>query len=117
MTLRQFGLILFLAAVGLKAGGSLGGVLDATMLPSFALGALVSIVAASSCVVIGHLVFKIPLGVVVGIMAGQQTQPAVLAFAVEKTGRETPNAGYAAVYPLAMIAKILLAQLLLHTSG
>jgi putative transport protein len=98
----------------LKAGGGIGGALDATLLPSFALGALITTVASSTCMLVGRLLFKIPLSVVVGILAGQHTQPAVLAFAVDKNRRETPNVGYAAVYPLAMIAKILLAQLLLH---
>ncbi|MER3461722.1 MAG: hypothetical protein C4342_01450, partial [Armatimonadota bacterium] len=48
-----------------------------------------------------------------GVLAGLQTQPAVLAFALEKTGSEQPNLGYATVYPLAMLLKILLVQLLL----
>jgi putative transport protein len=47
------------------------------------------------------------------MLAGLQTQPAILAFALEQTGNELPNVGYAAVYPVALIAKILLAQLLL----
>ena len=49
-----------------------------------------------------------------GVVAGVCTQPAVLAFASEKT-RDDPdvNVGYATVYPLAMIAKIVVAQVLL----
>jgi putative transport protein len=42
-----------------------------------------------------------------------QTQPAVLAFSVEQAGDDLPNTGYAAVYPVATIAKIVLAQILL----
>ena len=60
---------------------------------------------------LGHRVLRIPLGVMVGTMSGIQTQPAVLAFAVEKTGRDLPNVGYATVFPLAMMTKIVLAQL------
>jgi putative transport protein len=48
--------------------------------------------------------------VLAGIAGGLVTQPAVLAFAVEQTGSDLPNTGYATVYPVATITKILLAQ-------
>ena len=54
-----------------------------------------------------------PLSLLTGMLAGLQTQPAVLGFALEQTGNDLPNIGYATVYPVAMIAKIFLAQLLL----
>ena len=47
------------------------------------------------------------------MVAGIQTQPAVLGYALEQTGDEQPNLGYAAVYPVALIVKIVLAQILL----
>ncbi len=47
------------------------------------------------------------------MLAGLQTQPAVLGFALEQTGNDLPNVGYATVYPVATIAKILFAQVLL----
>jgi len=53
------------------------------------------------------------MGIATGMLAGLQTQPAVLSFALEQTGDDSPNLGYATVYPVAMIAKILLAQVLL----
>jgi putative transport protein len=115
LTLRQFGAVLFLAGVGLKAGGALGTTTSGAMvLQLFGVGALVSGFAALSVMLVGRFVMKIPVSVLVGILAGLETQPAVLAFAVEKAKRDVPNIGYAAVYPLAMIAKILLAQALLH---
>ena len=47
------------------------------------------------------------------VVAGIHTQPAALAFAGERAGSEQPSLGYASVFPLATIAKILLAQVLL----
>ena len=47
------------------------------------------------------------------MLAALQTQPAVLSFAHEQTENDLPNIGYATVYPLAIIAKVLIAQLLL----
>ena len=47
------------------------------------------------------------------MLSGLQTQPAVLGYSLEQTKNDLPNIGYATVYPVAMIAKILLAQLIL----
>jgi putative transport protein len=47
------------------------------------------------------------------MLSALQTQPALLGFALEQTNNDQPNIGYAAVYPAATIAKIVLAQLLL----
>ena len=46
------------------------------------------------------------------MVAGVHTQPAVLGYALEQTRNDVPNLGYAAVYPAATIAKLLLVQLL-----
>jgi putative transport protein len=115
LTLRQFGLVLFLAGVGLQAGSQLAGTLaDGALLSTVAAGALVTLVSALTTMLIGYHFLRIPLSVLVGTVAGLQTQPAVLAYALDKTGRDTPNVGYTTVFPLAMIAKIMLAQGLLQ---
>jgi putative transport protein len=48
-----------------------------------------------------------------GMMSGIQTQPACLAYATEQTLSNAPNVWYASVYPMSMIAKLILAQLLI----
>jgi putative transport protein len=118
LTLRQFGLVLFLAGAGLQAGSVLASALGQGVVVRMLLaGAIISLASALLTVVIGHRVLRIPLSVVVGMLAGVQTQPAVLAYALEKTGRDAPNVGYASVFPIAMISKILLAQLILQVAG
>ena len=118
ITLRQFGLVLFLAGAGLQAGAVLGGTLEhGTLFCMLASGALVALVCSLLTVFVGHRLLRIPLSVVVGMLAGIETQPAVLAYAIEKTGRDLPNVGYASVFPIAMISKILLAQLILRAAG
>lgn len=114
MTLRQLGLVLFLAGVGLRAGASLSQQSDVGVWSLVLVGATVTAFVVTVTVFVGYRLLKIPLGVLVGMLAGIQTQPAVLAFALEKTERELPNLGYASVFPLAMIGKILLAQLALQ---
>jgi len=118
LTLRQFGLVLFLAGAGLQAGAVLASALGQGVLVRMLLaGAIISVLSALLTVVIAHRFMRIPLAVVLGMLAGIQTQPAVLAYALEKTGQETPNVGYASVFPMAMISKILLAQLILQATG
>ncbi|HET7541247.1 MAG TPA: TrkA C-terminal domain-containing protein [Polyangiaceae bacterium] len=118
LTLRQFGLVLFLAGAGLQAGAVLNGALaQGVVLKMLGAGAVISLSTGLLTVVLGHGLMRIPLSVVVGMLAGIQTQPAVLAYALEKTGHDRPNVGYASVFPIAMITKILLAQLILRVMG
>lgn len=114
LTLRQLGLILFLAGIGTRSGFAFAQTLaQGEGLKLFLTGALVTVIAALLTVWIGHRWLKIPMGVLGGVLAGLQTQPAVLAFALERTENDQPNLGYATVYPFAMLLKILLVQLLL----
>jgi len=118
LTLRQLGLVLFSAGVGVKAGSILGGTLSPGLVVQTALAGLgVTTVTLVVAIFVGHRWLRIPLGVMVGALAGIQTQPAVLAYALEKTGKELPNQGYASVFPISMIAKIVLAQLALQVSA
>ncbi len=56
---------------------------------------------------------KLPFAALMGLVSGVQTQPACLAYATREANSDAPNTTYAAVYPVALIAKIILAQLLL----
>lgn len=114
LTLRQLGLILFLAGVGTRAGYpfvstfSQGG-----GMAIFLAGAVITLVTALLTLGIGYRLLHIPMGLLTGMLSGLQTQPAVLGFAVEQAGNDLPNIGYATVYPVATIIKILGAQLVL----
>jgi putative transport protein len=61
---------------------------------------------------VGHRLLKIPMGLLAGMVAGIQTQPAALGFALEQSQDELPNIGYAAVFPIATITKIIAGQLI-----
>ena len=114
LTLRQLGLILFLAGIGTRSGYAFVATLRAGGgLPIVLAGTLLSVGIALLLLWIGYRLFRLPMGVVIGMLAGLQTQPAVLGFALEQADNEAPNIGYAAVYPIALISKIILAQLLL----
>ena len=114
LTLRQIGLILFLAGVGTRSGYAFVHELtEGHGLLLLGCGAAVSVAVALFTLVVGYRVLKIPMGVLSGILAGITTQPAVLAFAGEQAKNDLPSVGYAEVYPMATIAKLLAAQLLL----
>lgn len=113
LTLRQLGLILFLAGVSTRSGHALAETLRTSGWAIIAGAALVAASFSLVAFVLGLRFFKIPMPVLTGMVAGLQTQPATLAFATEQARSEQPNTGYAAVYPIAMVGKILLAQLLL----
>lgn len=114
LTLRQVGLVLFLAGIGTRAGFAFfSTVASREGLLLFALGSAVTVSVGLLTLWVGHRLLGIPLGVLLGMMAGLQTQPAVLGFALEQTGNDLPNIGYATVFPIATIGKILIAQLIL----
>jgi putative transport protein len=115
LTLRQIGLILFLAGVGSRAGYAFVNTLTqgGTGLLIFGAGATITLIVAFAMLFIGYRILKLPFGILIGMLAGLQTQPAVLGYALEQSQNELPNVGYAEVYPVATIAKIIFAQVLL----
>lgn len=112
LTLRQVGVILFLAGVGTRSGYGFATTVADGGLPLFLAGAVVTCVTATATLLLGHHVLRVPVSVLTGIVSGVHTQPAVLAFANDRAGNEAPDLGYATVFPVATITKILLAQLL-----
>jgi len=113
MTLREFGLATFAAGIGLKAGAQLMDMMKTGgPAPIFIGGAAVSVTVGLVVMVVGYKAMKLPLNTLFGVYAGACTQPVVLAVSRQHTENEIPNASFATVYPLATIAKILIAQVL-----
>lgn len=114
LTLRQIGLILLLASIGLRSGytffTTLGG---GNGLLLFAAGTIITCATSFLVLVIGYRFFKIPFTLLIGMVAGVHTQPAVLGFSLEQSDSELPNSGYALTFPMATVTKIVVAQLLL----
>ncbi|HEX7672215.1 MAG TPA: transporter, partial [Polyangiaceae bacterium] len=118
VTLRQVGLLLFLAGVGLRSGHAFADTLGrGEGFGVLVVGGLVTFVSAFSALALAHRVLKLPMEVALGLVAGVHTQPAALAFADEQTRSELPRLGYASVFPVATIAKIVLAQVIASSLG
>lgn len=112
IALRQIGLVLFLAAIGTKAGQGLIATIQSGGLRLIAAGALITTAVSGLVLLIGYKLFKLPMSAVLGVLSGIQTQPACLAYANHQAENDLPNIWYATVYPVSMVAKIILAQLL-----
>lgn len=113
LMLRETGISLFLAGVGLGAGENFvptllnGGYI--WILYGFAITVIPLLVAG----IIGKKLYKINYYTLIGVLAGSSTNPPALAFSSELTGTDAPSVGYATVYPLTMFLRVLAAQLLI----
>jgi len=113
-TLRQLGLILFLAGIGTRAGHGFGSTfLQGGGLSIFLAGGVITFTTAMLTLFAGYKLLHIPFSILIGMVSAVHTQPAVLGFALEEAKNELPNLGYSSVFPTATILKILLAQIIL----
>lgn len=111
--LREIGIALFLAGVGLSAGGQF----VATVQEHYiwvVYGVLITMIPPILVTLFGRLVLKLNYYTLMGFIGGSHTDPPTLAFAntVAPEGCKLPNMGYATVYPLTMFLRIFTAQLL-----
>ncbi|MCU0375478.1 MAG: hypothetical protein MUF24_09230, partial [Chitinophagaceae bacterium] len=114
LTLRQLGLVLFFAVVGIKAGGGFADAILAHGPGLLLAGAMVTLTLSIGILFGCMKVLGMDWVSATGTLGGAQTQPAILSYIGELSQSESPNAAYAAIMPVAMILKILLAQLLLY---
>jgi putative transport protein len=113
-TLRQIGLVFFLAGIGVNSGFAfVNTIAQGGALPLLIGAVAIVVVSGVAMLWLAHRYLRLPYGVALGMLAGMQTQPAVLSFAANQTDDDVPNTGYAAAFPVAMVLKIILAQALL----
>lgn len=112
--LREVGIALFLAGVGLGAGSSFISTIQAGGYMWILYGFIITVVPPLLVALFGRLVLKINYYTLMGFIGGAHTDPPTLAFAnnIAPEGCKLPNTGYATVYPLTMFLRIFTAQLL-----
>ena len=111
--LREIGLVLFLASVGVKAGAHFWEtVVQGDGLMYVFTGFLITIIPILIVGVIARLKFKFNYFTIMGMIAGTCTDPPALAYANSVCSREAPAIGYSTVYPLSMFLRIFTAQLI-----
>jgi putative transport protein len=108
LVLRNLGLTLFLAQVGIASGPKFAATVSQTGLLMLGLGAVVLVALVLPPLVLGLFVFKMPYDEVAGIVAGACGNPAILAYSSRLAPTETTDIGYAMIFPGMTIVKILL---------
>lgn len=114
LMIRELGITLFLASVGLSSGHNLGTAFEqGAGWYWMGMGAVITILPLLIVGYIAHRYFRKTYFEVCGLLAGASTDPPALAFAIKTAGSDIPSATYATVYPLTMILRIVAAQLLI----
>ena len=111
MSIRQLGLVVFLACAGINAGGLLH--TAPLNFSALGLGVCITTVSCMATIVMTRIIAGAAWPFIGGVVAGVQTQPAVLGFAVGRCGNDRVESGYAATYPLSMLLKIVFVQIFL----
>lgn len=113
MMLREIGLMLFLASVGIKAGdGFLETVIQGDGVKYVYTGFLITIIPILIIGIIARKKYKFNYFTIMGMIAGTYTDPPALAYANSICSKEAPSIGYSTVYPLSMVLRIFTAQII-----
>lgn len=113
MMLREIGLMLFLASVGIKAGdGFLEIVIQGDGVKYVYTGFLITIIPILIIGIIARKKYKFNYFTIMGMIAGTYTDPPALAYANSICSKEAPSIGYSTVYPLSMFLRIFTAQII-----
>lgn len=116
LTMREFGIVLFLACVGLYAGGGfVQTIVDGPGLYWMGMAALITAVPLLTVGLIGRIMMKLNYVQLCGVLSGSMTDPPALAFANTMVGNESPSIAYATVYPLTMLLRVVTAQAIVLT--
>jgi putative transport protein len=107
LVLRNLGLTLFLAQVGMASGPKFAATVTETGMLMLGLGAIVLAALVLPIMILGLFVFRMPYDEVAGIVAGACGNPAILAYSNKLTPTDRPDIGYAMIFPGMTIVKIL----------
>lgn len=116
LMMRELGITLFLASVGLHSGGNLAAAfVNGDGWTWIVMGVVITMLPLLIVGTIAHKFFRKTYFEICGLLSGASTDPPALAFALKMAGNDIPSATYATVYPLVMIMRIVAAELLILT--
>lgn len=114
LMLREIGITLFLACVGISAGdGFVDTIVNNGGFAWIGYGFIITFVPLMIIGCIGRYFCKVNYFMLMGLIAGSTTDPPALAYSNATAGNDAPSVGYATVYPLTMFLRVLTAQLLI----
>jgi putative transport protein len=112
IVLRNFGLAVFLAAVGINAGQPFVRTVADSGLTMLFIGAAILLTTVAIVLLVGHYVMKIPYDDLVGVASGATGNPAILVYSTKMAPTERPDIGYAMIFPSMTIVKVIAVQVI-----
>ncbi len=111
--IRDVGLVLFLASVGIKAGGNFIETVMNGGLMYVLYGFIITIVPLIIMGIVARVHYKLNYNIIMGLIAGATTDPPALAYSTQTANNDIPSIGYSTVYPLSMFLRIVTAQIII----
>jgi putative transport protein len=111
IVLRNFGLALFLAAVGINAGQPFVRTVAESGLTMLFIGAAILLTTVAIVLLVGYYLLKIPYDDLVGVASGATGNPAILVYSTRMAPTDRPDIGYAMIFPSMTIAKVIAVQI------
>ena len=111
IVLRNFGLAIFLAAVGINAGQPFVKTIAETGLSMLFIGVAVLLTTVIIVLLVGHYLMKIPFDDLLGVVSGATGNPAILVYSTKMAPTERPDIGYAMIFPSMTIIKVIAVQI------
>jgi putative transport protein len=111
IVLRNFGLALFLAAVGINAGQPFVRTVSETGLTMLFIGVAVLLTTVLIVLLVGYYLMKVPYDDLVGVASGATGNPAILVYSTRMAPTERPDIGYAMIFPSMTIVKVIAVQI------
>lgn len=116
LMIREVGICLFLAAVGLTAGENFVSTIVQGGYMWVLWGFLITVIPTAIIALIAHLFLHVDYFSIIGMLSGCQTNPAALSYANSLSNNENTSVAYATVYPVSMFLRILAAEVLIMTA-
>jgi putative transport protein len=110
IVLRNYGLALFLAAVGINAGQPFAHTVSGSDLTMLFIGIAVMLATVLIVLLAGHYLLRIPYDDLVGVASGATGNPAILVYSTRMAPTERPDIGYAMIFPSMTILKVVTVQ-------
>ena len=112
IVLRNFGLSIFLAAVGINAGQPFVRTVTETGMTMLFVGVVVLLTTVLIVLLVGYYLMKIPYDDLVGVASGATGNPAILVYSTRMAPTERPDIGYAMIFPSMTIVKVIAVQII-----
>jgi putative transport protein len=117
IVLRNYGLAIFLATVGINAGQPFVRTVAESGLTMLFIGVAVLLTTVLIVLLIGHYLMKIPFDDLVGVASGATGNPAILVYSTQMAPTERPDIGYAMIFPSMTIVKVIAVQIIVIVVG